>query len=371
MKNNFHKFLKKSESIQEGLEEVGTLKDLQKAANDVAARRGDLEILHTEFPNFPKDRVNQIIRQAEEEVLQKAIAEVVTEHINPDILYTEFPNFPKDRINKALVQAYENRRFLEKEQLEPTEQLAWKISTGRIQSLTVAIDEYDTELPQGLIKVIFDIETHNRSEFVANSHEALKKMKDKVDELYKNSKGEYIGVIDSSGSNRYNTNHLVTGDLAIKMLARGDSPVFDNSFIELSNYPNDTRAKYYIGRHLIAEKRESTSDHFNDYDSTTRFSIGDTPATRADLEAIVKYAEKHNDNESYNNKHQLPNDIAQQVAEEKKIVALKLMENTLKRAVKVNEGEIELKDIYGSSHFGSGGSYGNVSAYKLSDWKKV
>jgi hypothetical protein len=44
-------------------------------------------------------------------------------------------------------------------------------------------------------------------------------------------------------------------------------------------------------------------------------------------------------------------------------------EQVLRDARVVAAGTLKLKDIYGSSYFGSGGGYGRVDAYDLAGWR--
>lgn len=139
-------------------------------------------------------------------------------------------------------------------------------------------------------------------------------------------------------------------------LANGHSLLHDDQYVKIGNGSGDgTSSAHYIGSQVVADYyyRELNGDEIINY------KIFDRAVSQEVYNEFVTGLQGL----ATNKEHQkLPKDLAKQYTDFR-------MDQILEQAVKVESGWKDLGSIYGRSYFGSGGGYGSVNAYNLTDWR--
>lgn len=196
-------------------------------------------------------------------------------------------------------------------------------------------------------------------------------------EIIEGVKGDFIGAsLDVEYSNTYGRGEILTveevGVNAIleKLAYTKDwSPLYDDQIAYSGRCTGDgTDLVYYIG-----DKPTHSAKYFKLTDAETFYFVGDKPVNQKDYKTFREEIRKMLA-ENYRQrggteiwKRQLPKDIAEPV---KQMKFDRRTEQVLEEGTPVSAGKINFKQgPYGDSYFGSGGGYGSVKAFVLSEWK--
>ncbi len=147
-------------------------------------------------------------------------------------------------------------------------------------------------------------------------------------------------------------------DKIFENVTRGATPIFDTS---LTHSLNSSGVGYHEGYYLGGKE---IANHNHNYERGGHsYQIMGHSVTEAGYKQFVDQVKALLEQRGIDQKSELP-------AELKTELSRFQMNRTLSNATAVQEGWIQLRDIYGGSYFGSGGGYGSVRAYDLDDWRK-
>ncbi len=141
----------------------------------------------------------------------------------------------------------------------------------------------------------------------------------------------------------------------------GAKPVFDNQVLVVANDSGDGSCEIFsIDDEELCQY--SVSRNRTPYSNEAYYSIFGEAVTMEDYGEFAKKLK--------NIQWQDPQIENELLVDDKQVIKVMKMDKILDKATVVGAGFITLKNIYGGQHFGSGGGYGLVRAYKLSDWRK-
>ncbi len=229
-------------------------------------------------------------------------------------------------------------------------------------------------LVEGEVRAIIHRRYERHAEFVQNSAwilmRGLEKLRVMLDD--RPQKGEFLGTWDVADFHGYRSWNLTkinpdepeSKAKALERLAfgRDSQAVFDNQVLVDANDSGDgSRETFYLGNVELCDNRISTNNHL--YSNSAHYSIFGEAVTREAYQALRAQLDGLKGRDPH-----IQNELSEADSESIKVMR---MSKVLDDATKIGQpGKIKLGRIYGGSYFGSGGGYGSVRAYQLSDWKK-
>ncbi|MBD3270023.1 hypothetical protein GF376_00690, partial [Candidatus Peregrinibacteria bacterium] len=200
------------------------------------------------------------IRNFEE--LNSAVYETAQTSRDASFLYIEFPNFPKDRIDQILSEAWAAIHASDMFKLKAA------ACNGLISTLEEAKLKYP-KLDEDCIKEAITDGLMRKASLTKESHQGLQRMKYLIDKIVVEENANFVGTrhVDSlSGDNRCDS--LITDTRAPKLLAQTEKaegiyfPVLSNQLILLKKvWGHNTKHDYYIGSYKIATESINTYDN--------------------------------------------------------------------------------------------------------------
>lgn len=195
-------------------------------------------------------------------------------------------------------------------------------------------------------------------------------------EIMEKMKGEFIGAeYNYTYQGGYNNGSIsllaeTSEDKILKKLAyeRNWYPLYDDSLaFSGSEHGNGHRRTYLLGG-----KEIYSSNFSQDTDDEAFYFVAGKPVTSNDYEEfrnkvrkmLYENYKKRGAEETYY--RELPPEVKAKV---EKVRFDHRTEQVLRDGKVVPAGVVHLKNIYGSSYFGSGGGYGSVNAFDLAEWK--